>query len=66
MECTLTFLFKLDRKTIGPDTVIIFLGLEIDTNLMAIRIPKEKIEEAKDKLNHGLTYKKSSLKYYFY
>jgi len=51
-----------DEKTIGPDTVIIFLGLEIDTNLMVIRVPKEKLEEAKDKLNHVLTLKKVTLK----
>jgi hypothetical protein len=41
------------EKTIGPATVIIFLGLEIDTNEMVVRIPIEKITETKKPLLNG-------------
>jgi hypothetical protein len=33
------------EKTQGPTEVLVFLGLELDTNQMTIRIPSEKVEE---------------------
>jgi hypothetical protein len=50
------------EKTIGPATVIIFLGLEIDTNEMVVRIPIEKITETKEKLVFVLNSKKVTLR----
>ena len=32
-----------DEKTEGPQTIIIFLGFELDSILMEVRIPKDKI-----------------------
>ena len=37
----------VDEKSIGPVTVLTLLGLEIDTEDMAIRIPQEKLESLK-------------------
>ena len=37
-----------ENKSVGPTTVIIFLGLEIDTANMVIRIPLTKIQELLD------------------
>ena len=34
-----------DEKTEGPVTVLTFLGFELDSNKMVVRIPKEKIQE---------------------
>lgn len=34
-----------NEKTVGPTTTLIFLGLEIDSILMQIRIPKDKIKQ---------------------
>ena len=39
-----------EDKSVGPTTVIIFLGLEIDTANMVIRIPLTKIQELLDLL----------------
>lgn len=35
------------HKTEGPGTVLIFLGIELDTTAMEIRLPKEKLERLK-------------------
>ncbi|XP_071095850.1 uncharacterized protein [Haliotis cracherodii] len=35
----------MNHKTVGPTTQLTFLGLEIDTNAMQIRIPENKIKE---------------------
>jgi hypothetical protein len=50
------------EKTIGPATVIIFLGLEIDTKEMVVRILMEKITETKEKLVFVLNSKKVTLR----
>lgn len=34
-----------DEKTVGPATVLCFLGLELDSDKMVVRMPNEKIEE---------------------
>jgi hypothetical protein len=34
-----------EEKSVGPVTVIVFLGLEIDSNDMVIRVPRDKIVE---------------------
>ena len=36
-----------DNKTVGPTTSIIFLGLEIDTVLMLVKIPPDKLDRLK-------------------
>lgn len=50
-------------KTEGPTTVLVFLGLEIDTDKREIRIPGEKVCALKELLNNFLSKKsKISLK----
>jgi len=39
-----------DNKTIGPTTVLTFLGLEINTELMIVRIPAIKLQKLKTHL----------------
>jgi hypothetical protein len=39
-----------EDKTKGPTTTIIFLGLEIDTVLMLVRIPEDKLIKLKESL----------------
>jgi hypothetical protein len=41
-----------ENKTEGPTTKIIFLGLEIDTVLMKVKIPEDKL----NKLRLGIQY----------
>jgi len=51
-----------EEKAIGPACIIIFLGLEIDTLEMVIRIPQEKLVEVRHKLHMVLNKKKVTLK----
>ena len=50
------------EKTIGPASVITFLGLEIDTNKMCVRIPEEKLSRLKVELEGLLNKKKATLR----
>ena len=50
------------EKSIDPTTVMVFLGLEIDTNEMPIRVPSHKIEELTALLQDFLSRKKITLK----
>jgi len=47
-----------ENKTAGPTTVLTFLGLDIDTNLMMVRIPGIKIQKLKSHLEKLLSVKK--------
>ena len=51
-----------EDKTIGPSSTIIFLGLEIDTEKMVVRIPFEKLNETREKLLVILRSKKVTLR----
>lgn len=51
-----------DDKTVGPTTVLVFLGLEINSVLFQIQIPREKIYRLKLALNKFLNGKKVTLK----
>ena len=51
-----------DEKTVGPATNIVFLGLEIDTVEMVIRIPFDKLNETREKLFVILNSKKVTLR----
>ncbi|KAK3103024.1 hypothetical protein FSP39_015834 [Pinctada imbricata] len=50
------------EKTIGPATCLTFLGLEIDTVQMLVRIPQEKLDKLKSALLAILNKKKTNLK----
>jgi len=47
------------EKTEGPTTVIVFLGLELDSVLMQVRIPLEKIEKIVIQIQDMLQHKRS-------
>ena len=49
-------------KTEGPKTKISFLGLEIDSEEMVVRIPVSKLQEIKQKVHEILAKKKCTLK----
>ena len=49
-------------KTEGPTTKLVFLGLELDSEEMVVRIPLSKLEEIKLKINKFLTQKKCTLR----
>ena len=51
-----------DEKTEGPTEVLVFLGLELDSRNMTVRIPREKILELIDKINDILSATKTTLK----
>lgn len=51
-----------NEKTEGPKTKISFLGLEIDTVSMLVRIPQSKVLEIVDKIKSLLSKKKATLK----
>lgn len=51
-----------EEKTEGPTEVIIFLGLELDSNKMEVRIPLAKISEIVVKINNLLQKSKATLK----
>lgn len=50
-----------DNKTVGPTTVLTFLGLVIDTDLMLIRVPEVKIQKIKSHLINLMSVKKIRL-----
>lgn len=50
------------EKTDGPAEIIVFLGLEIDSVLMQVRIPQEKITEVVTKIKHVLSVHKTTLR----
>ena len=51
-----------DDKTEGPNTKLSFLGLEIDTDDMTVRIPQEKVAEIITKINGLMLQKKTTLR----
>lgn len=51
-----------EEKTEGPTEVIVFLGLELDSNEMVVRIPRAKIDEVVTKILTMLAREKSTLK----
>ena len=51
-----------EDKTEGPVTVLTFLGLELDSDEMVVRIPHDKIIEIKNKINAILNRKKCTLR----
>ncbi|MCG8031789.1 MAG: hypothetical protein JAZ03_06400 [Candidatus Thiodiazotropha taylori] len=50
------------EKTEGPTTKLVFLGLEIDSEDMVVRIPDGKLEEVKQKIQDVLAQKKCTLR----
>lgn len=50
------------EKTEGPTEIIIFLGLELDSINMTVRIPKDKMDEVVGKIRIILSKKRSTLK----
>ena len=51
-----------EEKTIGPTSVLTFLGLEINTNHMTVSIPQDKLQRLYDELSSLLACKKTTLK----
>jgi len=51
-----------NEKTEGPSHVLVFLGLELDSLEMVVRIPKEKMQEVVEKINAVICAEKVSLK----
>lgn len=51
-----------NEKTDGPTHVLVFLGLELDTVNMVVRIPADKIKEVVEKIHVVLHSKKVKLK----
>ena len=51
-----------ENKTTGPTTVLSFLGFIIDTDLMMVRIPQDKLERLHVSLTSILSKKKITLK----
>lgn len=51
-----------EEKTEGPTTVLVFLGLELDSEEMVVRIPKEKVSEIVNKIKEVLAKEKVTLK----
>jgi hypothetical protein len=49
-------------KTVFPTTTLTFLGLELDSELMEIRLPLDKLGKLKDQLNHFKFKKKATLR----
>lgn len=50
-----------EEKTLGPTTRLVYLGLEIDTLSMTVRIPSDKIEQLRFKLSRILLKRKVTL-----
>ena len=48
-------------KSVGPTTIMVFLGLELNTNDMSVRIPLHKIDELATLIAHFLSREKVSL-----
>ena len=51
-----------DEKSVGPTTVLVFLGLELDSVNMLIRVPQQKIYQLFDMLKDILKHKKITLR----
>lgn len=51
-----------NEKSVGPCTKLIFLGLELDSVCLLIRIPLHKIEELQEVMAHIITCKKVTLR----
>ena len=51
-----------EEKSVGPTTLLVFLGLELDSVIMSIRIPIQKIEELQSLLTGVLGKQKITLK----
>lgn len=51
-----------ERKTVGPSPVMVFLGLELDTIQLQVRIPQEKLLKLKSVLLSLMKKKKATLK----
>lgn len=51
-----------ESKTMGPTNVLVFLGLIIDTTLMMVRIPEEKLQKLRLLLLPLLNKKKATVK----
>jgi hypothetical protein len=51
-----------EDKTVGPVKLIVYLGLELDTVYMVVRIPQSKLNEVKAKILHLLSESKTTLK----
>jgi hypothetical protein len=49
-------------KTVFPTTTLTFLGLDLDSELMEIRLPLDKLGKLKDQLNHFKFKKKATLR----
>ena len=47
-------------KLEGPSTALTFLGIEIDTSRMEIRLPKEKLDRIRQDLNYWTGRKKAT------
>jgi len=50
-----------EEKTVGPTPVLVFLGLEIDTQEMVIRIPQDKLNSTRVKLKNIFNKEKVTL-----
>lgn len=51
-----------NEKTVQPTQVLIFLGIEIDTVEMIMKLPLEKIHEIRLKITEVMKLKKATLK----
>lgn len=51
-----------EEKTEGPTEVLTFLGLELDSNNMTVKVPGVKIQEVVLKIEEILSHKKTTLK----
>ncbi len=50
------------HKTVGSDTNLVFLGVELDTLKMMARLPREKLEKYRDNVTGTISRKKITLK----
>ena len=48
-----------DEKTEGPTTILVFLGLELDLELMEVRIPIDKVKQIVKLMEEVLQHKRS-------
>ena len=51
-----------EEKTEGPTNILTFLGLQLDTTRMQVRIPDNKVQEVVQKIDEVLSNKKTTLK----
>lgn len=52
-----------DEKTVGPVSVLCFLGLELDSDEMVVRMPTDKIKEIIARIKLALTKEKVTLRF---